>query len=49
MLAPPQNLCFDIAMREIRRTQKKHARAILSVEKQSSDGSTGKLDIWEKL
>ena len=32
MLAPPQDLCFDIAVREIRQTQQKHARAILSVE-----------------
>ena len=29
---PPQDLCFDIAVREIRQTQQKHARAILSVE-----------------
>ena len=34
MLAPPppQDLCFDIAVREIKQTQQKHARAILSVE-----------------
>ena len=32
MLAPPQDLCFDIAVREIRQTQQKHVRAILSVE-----------------
>ena len=33
MLAPPpEDLCFDIAVREIRQTQQKHARAILSVE-----------------
>ena len=32
MLAPPQDLCFDIAVREMRQTQQKHARAILSVE-----------------
>ena len=29
---PPQDLCFDIAVREMRQTQQKHARAILSVE-----------------
>ena len=29
---PPQDLCFDIAVREIRQTQQKHVRAILSVE-----------------
>ena len=39
MLAPTKkNLCFDIAARETRQTQPKHVRAILSVEKKSSDG-----------
>ena len=32
MLAPPQDLCFDIAVREIIQTQQKHVRAILNVE-----------------
>ena len=29
---PPQDLCFDIAVRQIRHTQQKHVRAIFSVE-----------------
>ena len=29
---PPQDLCFDIAVREIIQTQQKHVRAILNVE-----------------
>ena len=29
---PPQDPCFDIAVREIRQTQQKHVRAISSVE-----------------
>ena len=32
MLPPPQDLCFDIAVRQIRHTQQKHVRAIFSVE-----------------
>ena len=29
---PPQDLCFDIAVRQVRQTQQKHVRAIFSVE-----------------
>ncbi len=36
--SPQQKICFDIAERETRQTQPKHVRAILSVEKKSSDG-----------